>query len=366
MRVRINQKELVEAMSGFLSITERKTTMRILSTVLIEAKKDQLVLTATDLEIGSTLTLQAQVFEEGALAVPARDMAEIAREAGEAIDLETLENHWLYIQSGKSQFRLACLDPKEFPSLPLRESEVYVETEAHVLSDLMSKVSFAMSKDETRYNLNSVFLDGFNEGLIRFVATDGHRLASVEAHLPFPETYHALLPRKGVTEFIRFSERLNASEKVRVYLGKKNLDVVAPSMRLIVRLVDGEFPKYEQIIPKETDKSIRVRRDLLLGALRRVCIVANERSYGVRLSVSPGMIELSAQNTDKSEGKEELDCDYRGEFFHVGFNARYFIDILNTMDGDVVTMSMKAPLAPCLFTSEDDPGFQAILMPMRI
>lgn len=373
MKVRMMQKELSDAISALQSITDRKSTMPILANILFDAKEEGVFLTATDLEVGTRVKLSAQVFEEGKLAVPSRHTADIVRELSSdlPVDLESLPNHWLYIKSGTSQFRLAGLDASEFPSLPERETTTHLLCSGKVLAHTISKVAFAMSKDETRYHLNGVYFDGQANGHLRLVATDGHRLSCSEVSVSFPADYRAIVPRKGVAELQKFCERA-PSDSLEIYLGKKNLDITSNGERLIIRLIEGEFPKYEQVIPKETEtdpfKEIAIKKSTLASALRRVCILANERSFGIRVSFSTGNMEISTQGSEKGEGKEELECGYRGEFFQVGFNARYFLDVLGVIEGDTVILKLKGALSPCLVGSpaEADQGWQAVLMPMRI
>lgn len=366
MKVKLNQHEFSEAITVLQSIAERKTTMPILSNILLTAKRDFVALTATDLEVGTMIQIPAQVIAEGQIAVPARNIADIAREVrSESVLLEALENNWLYIEAGRSQFRLACPDSREFPSLPARESETRFSCSGELVARMLPKVSFAMSRDETRYHLNGVYLDGQSDGILRWVATDGHRLACLEEMLGFPVAYHAIIPRKGASELEKFCARA-PGEEVIFFLGEKNLDVQSAGRRLVIRLIDGEFPKYDQVIPKDSDKSMELKREDLIGALRRVCILANERSRGVRLSFSTGHLEINTQNSERGEGKEELECDYRGEFFQVGFNAHYFLDILTAMEGEIVQIKTQGNLGPCLLGSTEDKGWQAVLMPMRI
>ena len=373
MKLRGNQKEFLEAIGAIQSITDRKSTMPILANIRMQAKGDRAYLTATDLEVGTLVSFPAQVFEEGELAIPSRQIYDIVRELTPSIpiELEALANNWLYIKSGNSQFRIACLDAREFPALPERERQVAFSSSGSTWVSVIGKVAFAMSKDETRYHLNGVYVDGRPDGFFRLVATDGHRLATIEQECPFPETYSAILPRKGVTELAKFAERAGEAP-IEAYLGRKNLDIVSHGERLVIRLIEGDFPKYEQVIPKDTAedpfKVIDVRRESLVSALRRVCILANERSFGIRVSFSTGNLELSTQGSDRGEGKEEMECTYRGEFFQIGFNARYFLDILNVMKSEIVTLKLRGPLHPCLIQSNDpsEAGWQAVLMPMRI
>lgn len=367
MKVKANQSELLEALGALLTLTEKKTTMPILSNILVKVAGNTAVLTATDLEVGADIELPVQVLEDGDMAVPARNLHDIVREAPQnaPIELESLPNRSLYIKAGHAQFRLSCPDPREFPSLTGREGDKRFTVSGEFLAKMLAKVAFAMSRDETRYHLNGVYFDGRKEGILRLVATDGHRLAYMEGKVAFPEDYRAIVPRKGCAELQKFCERAD-KDTVDVYLGKRYIHAESADRRLMIRLIDGDFPKYEQVIPKDNDREIQVSKVLLASALRRVCILANERSFGIRVSFSTGHIEISTQSSEKGEGKEELECAYRGEFFQMGFNARYFLDVLSVMEGETVVLKMKGNLSPCLLSSEEDVGWQAVLMPMRI
>ncbi len=367
MKFKAEQKALLEAVANLQSLTERKTTKPVLSCLLIEAKSEKISLTATDLEIGAEIEIPAVVETQGQLAVPSKSLHDILRElsSSRTVEFEGLENFWLYLEAGKSKFRLASLNAEDFPLLPKREGKGPFFIKASTWVRMLEKVSFAMSRDETRFNLNGVYLHGQKDsGLLKAVATDGHRLAYFEEGLQFPFDYSGIVPRKGVSEIARFCERVGEGP-VEVYLGERTLDLLSPGYRLFIRLVKGEFPHYEQVIPKEHDKQATVEKNALEGALRRVVLLANERSFGVKFAFSTGNLELSTQSAEKGEGKEELSSDYRGEFFQIGFNARYFLDVLQVMEGDRVDLHLKDPLYPCLLTSARDPGWKAVLMPMR-
>jgi DNA polymerase-3 subunit beta len=369
MQIKISRSALVTGLGMVQGIVERRSTMPILANVLLHATAQQLSITATDLEVGINWSTQAEVLSEGRVTVHARSLYDIVRELPEtAVHLSVQELNRIEIVCGKSRFRIMGLAPEEYPVLPVRGEGQPQRIEGKILQSMMEKAAFAMSSDETRYNLNGVYTDfsgGSDGATIQMVATDGHRLSIVQRQAKgewrFPKG--GIVPRKGMTELKRLVE---GEEVIDLWIDGKHLIAYCGSTTLVVRLIDGQFPPFEQVVPKKSTRVISLPRGELIHALKRVAVMASDRSHGVKFSISPGNLEISAQNPDLGDAREELTAAYKGESFEVGFNARYFIDALSAINDEQAVLELGEETSPCVLRSELDHGFTHVIMPMRL
>ncbi len=370
MDIKLERSEILKGLGLVQGIVERKTTMPILANVLLRADKNGLSVTATDLEVGMRVALKAEVLTPGDVTVHARSIYDIARELPEEqVHLTVGDSNWVTITCGKSNFRVVGLSSEEFPALPEREGGESQTIPTETLRSMVERTSFAMSTDETRYNLNGVYVeraDAEKGTSVRMVATDGHRLSIVERTIDqkwnFPGG--AIIPRKGVTELKKLVE--GGEEPVELWIGKKHLIAHREGVSLFVRLVDGKFPPYEQVIPKKPKRIVSVGRNDFIHALRRVSVLSTDRTRGVKFRVSPKNIDIHASNPDLGEACEELPANYKGDAFEIGFNAKYFLDALASIDDDQAVLALGDETAPCMLRSEFDQGFTHVIMPMRL
>lgn len=370
MEIKIDKGNLYDGLAWVQSVVERKTTMPILSNVLIEAKGSSVTLTATDLEVGVVGNLKAEVLTAGRMTVPAKGLYDVVKELpDQKILLKKGQNNWMEIECWKSHFKLVGMDPAEFPVLPKKQEGVSFNLDCETLLGMLTKVDMAISTDETRYNLNGILIETEakdDKNKLRFVATDGHRLSLCERELKnkIPLEQSVLFPRKGVVELKRMLEGKEGD--VSVWVGPKQTAIEKDEKVLLVRLIDSQFPPYAQVIPQKPKRILSVPRFDLIHSLKRVAVVTTDRSRGVRFSLSPGHLEISANNPDLGEAKEELSCQYKGGTFSTGFNAAYFLDCLAVMEDEQVVLQLGDEVAPCLIQSEVDRGFTHVIMPMRI
>lgn len=370
MEIKIGKGLLEDGLAWVQSVVARKTTMPILSNVLMEAKGSILTLTATDLEVGVLGSIKAEVIQPGKMTVPAKAFYDMVKELPDsAVSLKEGENHWLEIRCGTSQFKLVGMDPSEFPALPKKEEGVSFNLDVETLLGMIGKVDMAISTDETRYNLNGILIETETreeKNFLKFVATDGHRLSLCERELKkkVPLNQSVLFSRKGVGELKRMLE--GGEGEVHFWVGKRQASIEKEEKVLFVRLIDGQFPPYGQVIPKKGKRILSSARENLIKALRRVSVVTTDRSKGVQFKFSPGNLEIFASNPDMGEAKEELAVQYKGNAFSVGFNALYFLECLNVMEDEQIVLQLGDEVAPCLIQSEIDRGFTHVIMPMRI
>lgn len=370
MEIKISKSEFSKGLSLVQGIVERKTTMPILANVLLEAKGRGLIITATDLEVGVTSTMPADIVKEGRVAVHARGLYDIVRELPEEpIHLSVGENQWIDISCGRAKFKIVGLSPEEFPALPRKGDGTTLKLDGELVKEMIDKTAFAMSSDETRFNLNGIYLEQAKEGdneFLRMVATDGHRLAIIDREVKgkWKLAKGIIIPRKGIQELKRLVD--GADGAIDLAIDEKYIVATNKETTLIVRLIDGQFPPYKQVLPSQTKRSVGVDRQTILKALKRVSILSVDRSRGVKFLFSPKNLEVSTSNPDFGEAREELQINYKGETFEIGFNARYFIDVLNVLPDEQAQLQMGDDTTPCVLKSEKDRGFTHIIMPMRL
>ncbi len=373
MKLAIPKNELQRGLGRIQTIVEKRNTMPILANVHLEAKSGKeasLELAATDLEVGIRSSQPANVKKAGAVTVSAKKLYEIVRELPEEeVQIEATTDAYLSIRCARAEFRLAGTSAEEYPALPSFEPKNVTTVQAVVLSQMIERTMYAASADETRYNLNGVYLENLEEsGKLRMVATDGHRLAYVDRLLG--TTLDGLdggviIPRKGLAELKRLVDEEDADEIELGFEGSNGL-VRKKGVTLVMRLIEGEFPNYRQVIPRETTQQLVMPTEGLLHSLRRVALLSSERSRAVKLELSNGTLRLSSNNPDLGEAHEDLDVDYAGETLAIAFNARYLMDSLNALAVKEVKLAFQDALSPAQLTPTDDPDSLAVVMPMRI
>src|SRR3989449_2228686 len=314
MEVTVRREDLVRGLHLAQGVVERRNTLPILSNVLVEPAGEGIALTATDMEVGLRSLIAAQVRRKGAVTLSARKLYEIVREVtADEVVLRVVQAGWVEILAGRSKFKIVSLDAKDFPELPLGADAPQGATlaiAAGTLREMIDRTLFAVSSDETRFNLSGVFLGNEDDGVLRMVATDGHRLAMVDRRLPNARIARgAVMPRKGLVEARKLLEEVEDAE-VTMVVSPKDVRLVLHSVSFFMRLVEGDFPDYRQAVPGAPRGRARANRDDLLSALRRISLLASERSHGVKLHLERGELELSARNPDQGEASEEVGGQY--------------------------------------------------------
>jgi DNA polymerase-3 subunit beta len=376
MELKIATTELSKALGRSQGIVEKKSTMPILSHVLLEAKKGQLVVSATDLDlaVSSEHEKDCEIQKEGSVAVSARHLYEIVRALPEQqVTLKKAHNNYLEVKSGPSEFRIVGLPAEDFPALPRFEKVPFADVDAAALLDMIERTFFAVSTDETRYNLNGVYFEPSAEAL-RLVATDGHRLSLVERKMgaTFGLKRGVILPKKGLQELRKLLGEAAESgeEKPETKLGfvENSAIVRRPGVVLSMRLIEGLFPDYRQVIPKAGEKVLRLGRERFQETLRRVSLLSSDKAHAVKLELGKGTLRVLSQNPDLGEAKEEVPVEYAGEPLKIGFNARYILDVLQVLRSKDLAFELADDLSPGVIRGADeaDEGFTAVVMPMRV
>ncbi|MGA0162946.1 MAG: DNA polymerase III subunit beta [Bdellovibrionota bacterium] len=371
----IDREVLLKALQRVQSVVDRKNTIPILSHLLIEIGKSDLTISATDLEVGIRLQIPAKIIKSGRVAVPAKSLYEIVRElpSESSIRIQIFENFWVELFAGKSLFKLVGQDSDEFPQLPQVDEGKSFKLGSSKFAEMIDHTIFAVSNDQTRYDLSGVFLEQLkSQGnvYLRMVATDGHRLSMMDQEVEGLKDIHleqgVILPRKGLSELRRL---LGEEDSFHCCLMDNNAIFwnSTKQVQLFMRLLDGEFPDYTPVIPKNNDKRVVVRRDQLLNSLKRISVLSQEHSRSVKFQFHKDKLQLFSSNPKLGEAKEDVDIEYSGEVLEIGFNAGYFIDILNALDDqENIVMEMTDILSPSLVKGSKMDGSLNIVMPMQL
>lgn len=371
MELTVGREDLVRGLHLVQGVVERRTTLPILANVMLEPAEGGIALSATDMEVGLRGIVPAEVKRKGTVTLNARKLYEIAREvSAPEIVLRSAQAGWVEVLAGRSRFRIVSLDPKDFPPLPLgadAPQALPIRIAAGTLREMIDRTLFAVSSDETRFNLSGVYLAKGENGTLRMVATDGHRLAMIDRKVPEAKIERGvIMSRRGLIEVRKLLDGADDSE-LTLLVSPKDVRLLMKSVSFFMRLIEGEFPDYRQVVPGSTRVQVRANRDDFLAALRRIALLASERSRGVKLRLEKGKLELSASNPDQGEASEDIEVSYQGEPLGIGFNARYLVDVLGVhAEGDVIEMGFTDEVGPGVLRGSQDPDYTYVVMPMRL
>lgn len=372
MKVTIERSALVKALGHVQSVVERRNTIPILANVLLQADGGVLSLTATDLDIEISESAPADVVTPGAATASALTLYEIVRRLpdGAQVRLElSQEEGRLKVAAGRSEFALAVLPDDDFPTLSSDDLDVTFPIATEDLRRLFLKARFAMSQEETRYYLNGVYLHPAQQGdtpVYRAAATDGHRLARIDAPLP-PGAEKApgvIVPRKAVGELVRLLD--DADETVEVSVSTTKIRFGFGAGRLTSKLVDGTFPDYERVIPKDNPNFLRVETEDFSKAVDRVATVSADRTRSIKLALEQDRLRLTVNNPEAGSALEELSVEFNGEPLEIGFNARYLMDVAGQVEGETMGVKLADPSSPTVIIDDTDESALYVLMPLRV
>ncbi|HSQ68411.1 MAG TPA: DNA polymerase III subunit beta [Polyangiaceae bacterium] len=377
MELSVAKKDLLKLVARMQGVAERKSTMPVLSNVLMSVDgPNALRVAATDLYLSIAGRVTAEVKRGGSVAVPAKDLLERIRMMPEGpIQIMTQDGAATTLKASGSprRYTLRGMPGDDFPPLPApAEGAPTLALGVDVFAELMQKTYFSVSTDETRAHLNSALFE-WDGDVVRMVTTDGHRLSKMEVKVSGRQaTATMLIPLKAIMELRRLCEELVAEApkdgKPEIVIAQSGSSAFfqAGSTTFSVKLVDAQFPPYSQVIPQATEKKVRVARGPLADALRAVSIAASERTGGVKLALDGGMMRISSESPDSGDGSDEVPIDYAGPPITVGFNAKYFLDVLGALSEDEVILGLSGELDPAVVRPASDRQFLAVVMPMRI
>ena len=371
MKFTVQKNDIVDVLANVQGLTGRKSNLAITGNILLSATKDGITIAATDLETGFEGSYPADVESEGKIAINARKFYEIIREfPSNKIMVNEIENRWIEIGHENIEYHIVGMNPDDFPEIPKLEGVDFFDVKPGPLKKMIEQTTIIGSSDDKRAHIIGVYMEKIetdNELLIRMVSTDGSRLTKVD--MPFDKDTKIslnggiIIPKKGLNEIGKFLDSDNLVQlgcKANHFIAKKSSEII------IIRLLEGEFPEYKDIIRKLDAKVITLDRQLFLMMLKRMSILASESYKGVIFNLSEDKMLISSTNPDIGESKEEMAIEFKGDPVEVAFNARYFIESLNVMDDEKVYINIINEEKPCLIEGETDKNYLSVIMPMKI
>ena len=356
---------LLKPLQAVIGVVERRQTMPILANVLLVVKHGEVSITATDLEVELVANTAVEVEAGGEITVPGRKLLDICRALPENAEVVVaLKGEKVYVTSGRSKFSLTTLPAAEFPTVEDINAGESVDVPQDILGRLLEKTHFSMAQQDVRYYLNGLLVET-GDKYLRAVATDGHRLSLCQVELDasnVPEQ-QVIVPRKGVLELQRL---LSGEGNVTLELGSNHIRIQLDGIRFTSKLIDGRFPEYERVIPKDTDNELSADRQAFKGALQRTAILSNEKYRGIRLVIRQNGLVLQAHNPEQEEAEEELEGSYSGDDIEIGFNVNYLLDALGAIESDEVTLSVVDSNSSCLLREPGNDDCKYVVMPMRL
>jgi DNA polymerase-3 subunit beta len=370
MKLSIERGLLIRALSHVQAVVERRNTIPILSNILLSAEGDQLSLTATDLDIEASDSVDARIARAGSVTAPAQTLFDVTRKMPDGAEI-TFEasGSQLVITAGRSRYNLPTLPAADFQVMGRDKATVSFGMPAAELRRIIDKTRFAISTEETRYYLNGVYLHhakGAEGPVLRAVATDGHRLALAETVAPQGSAglKGIIVPRKAVSEVRRLLE--DAPEQITVAASESKIVFEIGPVTLTSKLIDGAFPDYQRVIPKENGRIMTLDNKAFAEAVDRVSTVSTERSRSVKLALADGRLTLSVSHSDAGQGVEEVEADYAAEALEIGFNAKYLLDVSSQIESEEIRFEFNDTASPARVLDTRDPGAQYVLMPLRV
>ena len=367
MNFTISRENFLQPLQLVSGAVERRHTLPILSNVLIKVSEGALWLTGTDLEVELIYSVKLEGdFAEGEITVPAKKLFDICRGLSEGTEINfSLDGNKALIRAGRGRYTLSTLSASDYPNLEDWEGELEFEVSGANLKRLIDSVQFSMAQQDVRYYLNGMSLET-EEHLVRTVATDGHRLALcrmeyTEATL---SARQVIIPRKGVLEISRLIE--DDDKLLKIQIGANHIRLFSSEFIFTSKLVDGRFPDYRRVLPKDGDKVIIAKKDVLKDAFSRAAILSNEKFRGVRLNISSGELKITANNPEQEEAEEIVDIDYEGDSLEIGFNVAYLIDVLNSLVSNDVKINLTDANSSALIEDAADDAALYVIMPMRL
>ncbi len=370
LEVTIDRAVLLRSLGHVQSVVERRGTVPILSNIRFEAQGDTVEMTATDMDIAVVEQISAQVARAGTVTIPAHTFYEIVRKLPEGAEIRIRQKESkVTISAGSPRFSLATLPVEDFPAIAEGELAHSFVLSGRECKALIEKTRFAMSTEETRYYLNGVYLhqveqDG--QSVLRAVATDGHRLARVEVPCPAgaSEMPGVIIPRKTIGELAKLIEQ--EVDEVKFSLSETKLRVVCGKAVLVSKLIDGNFPDYERVIPQKNENLLEVPTAAFARAVDRVSVISAEKTRGIKLAVDAGKLVLSASSPEQGTAQEELEASYAADPIEIGFNSRYLLEVLTQIEGDTVQVLLHDSAAPAVIRDASVSGVLYVIMPMRV
>ena len=371
MKFNISKIELFKSLSHLIGIVDKKNSLPILSNILIEAQSNNLLLSATDMDISIIEKLSCDVSEEGSTTVNAQILYDIIRKLEDNADVQIISNNGklLTLRAGGSRFSLSCLDKEDFPIIDKNNDGINIKIESKILFKLIDKTKFAISNEETRYFLNGLYFNVSNEddkNTVTLVGTDGHRLAKfshdIDGHID--QVSGVIIPKKTIYELSKLLSEVEID--IDISISSNKIIFTIGDIVFISKLIDGSFPDYKRVIPNDNNNILKIDRDKLLSAVDRVSTIANEKSPVIKFKLLQNILNLNTVNNESSTATEDLKISYDGDEIEIGFNSKYIMDIVNNLEDNEISIILKDNTSPVIAKENSNTNLVYVLMPMRV
>ena len=371
MKISIEKNIIFKSLSHVQSIVEKKNTIPILSNILIEAKDNILTLSATDMDISINETINCNVIDPGSITVSAHTLYEIIRKIPEGNEIEFISNDGkrFSVRSGNSKFSLACLPKEDFPIIETIQLKSELVIDAQVLLNLINKTKFAISNEETRYFLNGIYLHNKkieNNDYLCLVATDGHRLAKIDFAYTngLTDLPGVIIPKKTINELCKLLA--DCTSNIKINFDPNKVVFYINKIVLISKLIDGNFPNYEKVIPKNNNNILRIKRRDFCEAIDRVSTITNEKSPAIKFTLFDNLMNMTSIDAESGSATEDIETEYDGPKIEIGFNSKYILEMINQLDDEKIVLKFNDSTSPVIATQSTSPDLIYVLMPMRV
>tara|TARA_Y200000002_G_C22665709_1_gene657910 strand:- start:1055 stop:2170 length:1116 start_codon:yes stop_codon:yes gene_type:complete len=371
MKFKIFRSDFFKTLSHLQGIVDKKNSLPILSNILIEAKKNKLTLSSTDMDISIIENIDCNVLADGATTINSQILYDIVRKIKDNTEIEIISNNGkiLTLRANGSRFSLACLPKEDYPLIDKENSGTNINMSSKILFKLIDKTKFAISNEETRYFLNGLYFNitkEDNKNIVTLVGTDGHRLAKF-SHIiqdKIDDVSGVIIPKKTIFELSKLLSETD--EDVEISISSNKIVFVIGEIIFISKLIDGSFPDYKRVIPNDNSNILKINREALLSAVDRVSTIANDKSPVIKFKLLKNILNLNSVNTESSTASEDLNINYDGDQIEIGFNSKYIMDIVNNLEDEEISINLKDNSSPVVALENSNSNLIYVLMPMRV
>ncbi len=371
MKFKIVRSKFFKTLSHLQGVVDKKNSLPILSNILIEAKDNKLICSSTDMDISIIEKIDCNVLEHGSTTINSQILFDIVRKIEDNSEIEIISNDGklLTLRADGSRFTLACLPKEDFPIIEYENTGNTIKINSKIIFKLIDKTKFAISNEETRYFLNGLYFNitkDQNKSIVTLVGTDGHRLAKFSHNIEdkSDQVSGVIIPKKTIYELCKLLSEID--KDVYISISSNKIVFTIENIIFISKLIDGSFPDYKRVIPKDNLNILKVNRDLLLSAVDRVSTIANEKSPVIKFKLLQNILNLNTINNESSTASEDLKINYNGDEIEIGFNSKYIMDIVNNLEDEEISINLKDNTSPIVALENSNTNLVYVLMPMRV
>ena len=371
MKFKISRLNFFKTLSHLQGIVDKKNSLPILANILIEAKNNRLILSSTDMDISIIEKIDCNVSEEGATTINSQILYDIVRKIDDNAEIEIISNNGklLTLRAQGSRFSLACLPKEDYPIIDQENNGIKIKLNSKIFYKLIDKTKFAISNEETRYFLNGLYFSVANEdnkNLVTLVGTDGHRLAKFSYNIDYDidQISGVIIPKKTIYELSKLLSEVD--KEIEIFISTNKIVFIIDEIVFISKLIDGSFPDYKRVIPKNNLNILKIEREKLLSAVDRVSTIANEKSPVIKFKLFENILNLNTVNNESSTASEDININYSGDEIEIGFNSKYIMDIVNNLEDDEICIYLKDNTSPITTQENSNNNLVYVLMPMRV